>query len=1101
MTISYRKFREEMCEQSSAGKSERKTSWWEPAPHPLKLLRERLEKIRSHIAWNIADLLYQNPEWEHHIRRILQIPSPQPLIPDRWNIFFQYLRFLLPDEENFRYSRAKLECIGTFEGRKYIFDKFLIHSISGTPYYCERLDFVFLHLRQIKNMQGYEQVRHLDVSELQSCICIGLSDPTTISNALPVTKKRLPGGLLWILVDEGIVQSADEFAWTVENNERFGVSHIKEIQPFLARETVRQLIACGVPRHLVAGLFRRSFLRLNPEQLRLNLELMKAAQVTDISGILEEVDDCLWLTPPECWKLLLDVIGARTAEEIGLFRQLLATQQLIPREAVQCLAQLGANITDLAACLTMLLSLKPDNGTDTQLLQLRTLAGSPHFLSIEQLGQCNTYLRSGNDLATFLGELTRYCYGDADGVLAFQNCYTVMEAKTLAGWLSILTQCAPRTTSQRAADWVKLAGKGGHQDAFDYLMSAIELVGIDALQQSIKLAPLGTPLLCYLVEDRKLKTLKSLRDWYYHDAMGIDGYHSWKKFDALDKRLLDDAFERKSFNLLEGNQLRISQSIDKRVTASLGPWPYNADELTQDAYRAKRNAAIKKERNHVEPILPTILNQTDGVVLSTLIEAAWISPENLKAALQSLAPLLVDLQKGGGPTGVTLTTLEADAIALVYRSSVETIQSFWPRVIGKAQDLGRLTLRPFYPMTCYSMRWRLQRPLDRTSLHALQRATVFAERFSEGNFRDMFTACKHLSPKALKNDAADVWSLAHHLGVLLAAASGDATINQWTYRKFESVLRIDEESLTGRQSVTELVALFGIVLPDALAAKLEQFAHRFSTEDAAMLAACLGEQAAEESKESTRDWLMRALSHTHNKVLQVGNAWARRELSKFAKTTSASQSAASLLAIVSKHPAAFFAKEAAKLCTRHNTEMWLEERQAHLLVFDPNVQQIAGMALLYVETLPILHRTQPSLIIRAINPMQEMVTSYSAASIVDAYFDVAIEIAKDNGFAGVAFPSDAGMHLLSNHPEIEDDIKSRFIKHSRRHYGTHLLDLDTNDALSLRKRPLEVEIAFDAYERGKNQVHQLYVIWAGNYESAVANAVVESDKHDLRSQS
>jgi hypothetical protein len=1088
MTISYHKFREEMWEQSSAGKSERKTTWGEPAPHPFKLLRERLEKIRSHVAWNIADLLYQNPELEHHIRRILQIPSPQPLIPDRWNIFFQHLRLLLPDEKNFRYARAKLNCIGTFEGRKYVFDKFISRSISGTEYYCELLDFVLLRHAQIKNIHEYEQIRHLDVSELQSCIHIGLSDPTKISNALPISKTRLPKGVLWILVDEGVVQSSDELAWTTKgNNDWFRKFQVEETQLPLIRKTVHLFQKYRVNHRQIANLFLRSSLHFDPEQLGLNLELLQAAKIIDTSEVLNKVDDCLWQTPPRCWEFLLNVIGAQTTEEIGLFRPLLEARRLISKEAVQCLAQLGANIIDLATCQTMLLSLKPDYGTDTQLLELHILAGTPHFLTIEQLGQCNTYLRSGNKLAAFLGELTRYGYGDANGVLAFQNCYTIMEAKTLAGWLSILTQCAPRITNQRAADWIKLAGKGGHQGAFEYLMSAIELVGIDALQQSLKLAPLGPPLLSYLVEDRKLKTLKSLLDWYYHDAMGIDGYHSREKFDALDKKLLDDAFERKSFNLLKGNQLRIAQSIEKRVTASLGEWPYKADKLTQDAYHAKKKAAIKEERNRMEPILPSILSQTEGIILSTLIEAAWISPEHLKASLQRLTPLLDDLQKGGGPTGAMLTTLEADAIALVYRSSVETVQSFWPHIIGKVQDLGRLTLRPSYPMAWHSMRWRLQRPLDRASLNALQRATVFAERFSEGNFRDMFTACKHLSPKAIKNDAADVWSLAHHLGVLLAAASGDATTSQWTYQKFESILQIEEESLTGRQSVTELVSFFEIVLPDALATKLEQFAYRFSTKDAAILASRLGEYAAKGSKESTRDWLMRVLSHTQNKVLQVGAAWARRELSKFAKTTSASQNAASLLAIASKHPAAFFAKEAAKLCTRHNTEMWLEERQAHLLVFEPNVQRIAGMALLYIEVIPTLHRTQPSLIIRAINPMQEMATSHSIASIVDAYFDVAIEIAKDNGFACVAFPSDGGMHLLSNHPEIEDDIKSRFIKRSQRRYGTHLLNRGTNDALPLRKKPLEVETAFDAYERGKNQVHRLYVIWAGISESEGVN--------------
>lgn len=1093
MRITYRKFREEVWQRCSGGRK-RDMGWNAPAPNPIQTLRERLETIRSYVAWHVCDLIRDYPDSEPHIRRLLRIPSSFPLIADRWSIFFQCLRFLLPDQVNLWYTRAKLDCVGTYEGRKYVFDEFLGRSLSGRDSYEERLDFALRRLRRVKHMQEYEQIRHLGVPELQACVRIGLCDPIAIRRALPISVTRLPGALLCVLVDEEVVQVADDIAWTVEGErDDFGLARIDEVEPQQVRETIRQLLFKGVPRGQVAKLFRRSFLRLDPKLLGKNLELLAAAGVKDIAGVLEAIDDCLWTTPQERWQFVLEIIGARTIEEISQFQPLLNAPQPVSKDIVQCLIQLGAGIPGLAACQAMLISLKA-NDVATALLALQILASPPHSLSIEQLGQSSAYLKNGYDVTAFLSVLTQFGYGNADGVLAFQVCYTTLAPRALASWLSILTQCAPSTTSQLAADWVMLARKGDYQDSFKYLMAAIDLVGVDALQQSMKLAALGVPLLRYLVEDRRLGSLKSLRDWYYNDATGIEGYHSWGTFDALDKQLLDDAFDRKSFNLLTGNQVCISEAIDDHVKPLLGPFPLDADEATRDAYHAGKQAAIRNEREMLESILPSVLHETGGVALSTLIEAAWVSPAELEVVLQRLSPVLSELLSGRGPTHATLTKLETDAVALIYRTSVETVQSFWPRVIGRERYLDRFSLRSSYSMTWHSMRWRLKKPLNRSSLRALQHAVEFADRFSKHNFRDMYAACKNLSPKPLKDAAADIWSLAHHLGVLLAAAKGDSNVDQWVYHGFKSVLEIDEESLTGRQRVMELLAFFEVVLADALTDRLESFSKRFNLEDAAMLAARLGEPANGPS-ESGSDWLMRALCSTRDKVLCVGASWARRDFHKFEKENDASKNAASLSAIVSTYPAAFFAKEAAKLCTRHNTAMWCEERQAHLLVFDANVRRIAGMALLYIEVLPALHPTRPSLVIRAINPMGEMAAGYSPKSIVDAFFDVAIEIAKDSDCACVAFPSPAGMHLLSNLPVIEDDIKNRFIKPSKRHWAAKPATRDTRDAQSWRRNPLQVDTSFHAYERGQTEVDHLYVIWAESLEPVTDKASVQQIAH------
>lgn len=148
-----------------------------------------------------------------------------------------------------------------------------------------------------------------------------------------------------------------------------------------------------------------------------------------------------------------------------------------------------------------------------------------------------------------------------------------------------------------------------------------------------------------------------------------------------------------------------------------------------------------------------------------------------------------------------------------------------------------------------------------------------------------------------------------------------------------------------------------------------------------------------------------------------------------------------------------------------------------LLVVDPAGQRLAGMALLYVEVVPALDPKRPSLLIRALNPTDEILAGHAFDSIVDGFLDVAIRIAQDNGLAGVAFPSPVGMHLLSNREPIEADLKNRYIKRSVHYFSRVGRPPQETYTPSLRDTPLRVETLFDAYERGQTPVDTLYVIW------------------------
>jgi hypothetical protein len=107
--------------------------------------------------------------------------------------------------------------------------------------------------------------------------------------------------------------------------------------------------------------------------------------------------------------------------------------------------------------------------------------------------------------------------------------------------------------------------------------------------------------------------------------------------------------------------------------------------------------------------------------------------------------------------------------------------------------------------------------------------------------------------------------------------------------------------------------------------------------------------------------------------------------------------------------------------------------------------------------------------------MQEALASYTPRSMVDAFLAVIVQIARDNSLAAVALPTHAGMHLLSNHTDIEADIRKRFIDRAKGGNGK----LELTDSETWLEPPGSADAPFDAYKRGANTVSTVYVVWAG----------------------
>ena len=302
-------------------------------------------------------------------------------------------------------------------------------------------------------------------------------------------------------------------------------------------------------------------------------------------------------------------------------------------------------------------------------------------------------------------------------------------------------------------------------------------------------------------------------------------------------------------------------------------------------------------------------------------------------------------------------------------------------------------------------------------------------------------------------------------------AADDEMVKEWLSHRLEALSNVDDESAAAHREVGELNDFFHVMLPDALEVGIDRFLARFGENDARHLALRLDARTPEEA--DGRSMLRNALEGSRDKVLKVYQRWSAREKSKF-KTRRDGSHRSILHAFVSKYPAAFFAKQAVGLCSWENVEMWKEARHAHLAVFDPLTGKLAGLALLYVEVIPALNSLRPSLVIRGINPTVGMMSNHEPHSVVDAFFAVAIEIARTHHLAGVAFPSDGGQDFMSNRMDVGKVIRRRYEKRSTPFLRYQKREHSEAD---WRHSPRLIQQTFNAYQRGHGRVETLYAIW------------------------
>lgn len=1041
------------------------------APHPLQQLRQQITAFREHLASYGEEMLSQDQQLELLIRVALRIPADVRLLPTGAAKFGQCLMRLLPLPVVLRRAKGLLGGIGTHEGRRFVFALQIKRTLPGQHYFDPALDFALRKLQAPIRFEVFRDIHFHELDWMRACHQLGMRRMDEVDRLIKAQSgHRVDGALVLALVDLGVIDTVDALArlpkrsgWRYYNDQPTR----DDVRRFC--EVVELLKDAGAAPHSITPLVNLDVKRFDPQLLAITLSVIGLIG-PELSRLFEALGVQVMRVAPERWAFLNEILDVRSPADLERFKQLLDSGRRPSKELALALRAAGAGVVDLEACQALILSVGDREKAWAPVTELHQLLSAPHSLTFSQLAEAEDYLLAGRDLAAYLLVLIRHGFGDAQSVLAFQRCYKQLDADRLDHWLSIAGERAKGQAPTAIADWVVQAGRGGDVDSFDYLLHAGELRSFIHLQQALKLAPLGAPLLRYLREERGLNSLSVLLKWYYHDAPGIKDVRLWGALNAVSRVLLDDAFERRDFTLLEGNLGSVRKVIDRRIEAKLGPFPFMSDASIREAYHRSSRHIHEEICDEIAPKLRTLLTESDGVLLLSMLEYIDSPLEVVRARLAVFMPEIAKLRTGGGPVGQTLSDLEADLIAVVYRTTSSTVRNHWSRVIGREDDIAGLSMRASYSMSWNRTEQQLNGQLDSRGLQSVQVALQFATRFMERQ-ADMHEACRHLSPKRLHDPAADVWSLASHLGVLMAVAAEDSNVREWLDRGAELIERMAEAGPLVHQQVESLHELFDVQLGDALDVLEPGFVEELSELDAAVLASRLDMRAANGAS-SARDGLKIALLEARKTVLAVFLRWTTQQKKHF-DPIDVEGDRDQLAAYVSKSPAAFFAKEAAGICTRANTAMWQERRNAHLLVFAPDQKRLVGMALLYFERVPALDATRDTLVIRAINPMTDALASYGVASIVDSYFDVAIQIAIDNGLAAVAFPSPMGMHLMSNHQTLENDIRDRFMKRAQS-FLAWSIEKPSPHWLS---QPRKVEATFYAYESGQTPVNELYAIW------------------------
>lgn len=1066
VAMTYREFRQAVLRECA----KKGTARWshEYGTPTFRTLRQRIHAFRHDLIYYAETWIRQGTYPVAHIYRALRLDHRITLDysrKDRWRRTL--MRWLSP-HTTLRLALGWLRMARTYEGRAFIFNTCVPRPfLASRIHYSQALDFAVMRWGGFGSSATMDAFGSLQMEWVEAARDLGLNDPCSMIDWIPRPSPNNAGKLMRFLVRKGVIIAPAEKAWLMRWHQEASYVREQELDEARLNQVVAILLQHGVARdQVVKTVCTVPDGWLDPSVILATLTLLRSRGVTQYEVLLDGLKYVLFEAKPERWSFVLDTLSVRDPATIVQFSPLLQTSKPYSVNLASALIAQGATVAHLVQCQDLLLGAGSASTGHDPGAALALLMSPPCNLSLDQVSDASKYIcRSGN-LATFLESLASHGFQDAATVLRFQPFYGEVNVGTLSRLIALAKPMASTDIVGEVVDWIARCGNSSHIDSYEYLARTLRIRTVPQLRQVARVGFLGIGMLRHLVEERGLSSKNTLMAWFYESAFGIRSIQYWgTELDPIGKVLFQDAFDRRAFNYWESNWHCISHAVQERVFARLGRVPYRASEEERQQYNNVYDAACEAERAALLSLLPRMLDATSGILLASMVARAWDGLEALDRQLAELAPLLDDLLVGHGPQAASLTEIEADAIALIYRSTPYTVKTLWNAVVGREQDIHDWNPASGYPMKWRQASWALQKPLDKAGFEIVGRAVRWADAFNSRQRRAPDSPLAIPAPVDAEPEH-ELAGLVPQLGILLAIVGEDPGAAAWL-QSVPTLLTVDDER--GYQHVLNMHAFFGIGLADALQERLERFC-QIQSSHAGLLLRYFGEEP--DKPDELQAELCAVLKLVAQRVRDQFGRWASSELAKFG-SDDLEGGTATLNAVVTKHPAAFFAKEAVKLCTAGNVAMWQEARHAHLVVFDPVHKSFQGMALLYREILSALHSSRPVLVIRAINATHDAMATYHVSSIVDAFLSTAVEVARASGCIAVAFPPNTGMHLLSNLDPIAKDIEERYIGANQvlqSQMPRGVKDMWLQSAI-------QVAVTFDAYERNVQTIGRLYLVW------------------------
>lgn len=975
----------------------------------------------------LPDASIEASEWRM-IRIALGLPRYAPLRPN-WSksLGFVLLGMILPERVAIGLTVSAIRATRTKEGRDYLYSRFLcrLNGCSSLRWYGAALE---LALTQVEGVRSVDQLLRL-TSYNQDLIAaglqLGLRDADMLATALEPLRMRIGGPDVRVLVDERVIEH--DFG-ALEPYLDAGKHHysLTAIPTEGLRATIRHLKQAGLPPARLLGLVNASY--FEPDKLERVLQILARHGISDVTTVFDHLGPHLWSIQTDVLEYVIAELGAADGATLVQFTEVLRAYRAPAPDVARALIARGATPAQLAQCQRFLI--EAGKLGRTVLERLDILMALPYALAIADLDQCAAYLKQdehgGSRFDDFLEVLARHQLASREAIVAFgPELDAIGQIAGVDLRLTILGRHIPLLPMEDAVAWVR-SSQGGHPASLRYLGldAGLMLSDVSDLAKVADLAKMSPCLLRYLVDERGVRTLVRLHDWYYSEGSGVDAYHGGETCDDTERLLFRDCSKRGSFYRLMDNARAlvgaVSQWIDGRLVAP-GPGCEQADRETYWAARASlRVVGRQAAASHIDEILAA----TDGILLESVL-LDGLGGSDVATVLQGFAPLTASLLMGKGAAQVAPTPMALECIRLVYGASQERIESLWDQVSGFQDHLRGLSLADIYPvqlrLSTSSLAGASQAVYDgiARSLSALTQAARAASR-ADRSATDLLLAApwKHMG-----NQAATLADLERWLAFLLKLGSASGDVAKWIDQKLDNMRAVLSAPETAAVIEREFSQFIAATLPDALADALPAY---LGSTEFVMRQDELRALAAKRKLDPAQ--LPEAVRAMVELVLKVAGRLPAQLRAAMTKSEGGEEFRGH--AVVSKDPAAFFAKDAFELCSKDDTQMWAELRHSHLLIFDPRRKRLVGMAMLYVQSIPGYADNGRCLVIRAVNVGTVGLRKFDPVSVLDETKRIAIEIARANGLEAILFPQ--GSTHFSNQDDIVKALhKSQFGKHAR----------------------------------------------------------------------